>query len=231
VSDAEHGYGGFVGNLEPGELRALSALGRHQTFTRGATLLAERQFGDRVMVLLDGRVKLTRVTSRGRDVVLGFRSAGDLLGELSAIDEQPRSAAVTAIEDVRTLTLAARDFRQFLAGHPHASIVVMRLLVERLRDADNKRVGFASSDTVARVASRLVELTERFGTPAGEDMVIDLPLTQEELAGWCGASLESTAKALRVLRDLGYISTQRRVVTVHAPVQLRARADVSNDMF
>ena len=230
MTDATQRSGGFLHDLEPQELRVLNDHGREQVFHRGAMLLAERQLGDRVMVLLEGRVKLTRATRQGREIVLGFRSPGDLLGELSAIDQQPRSAAVVAIEDVRALTLATRDFLAFLDGHPHAAMVVMRMLVQRLRDADRKRADFASSDTVSRVASRLVELTERFGTATGTDVVIDLPLTQEELAGWCGASLESTAKALRTLRDLGYVATQRRVVTVHDLPQLRACAGMSNDM-
>lgn len=231
MSDERNDPGGFLGQLEPAEREALTGLGREQTFNRGSVLLAERQLGDRVMVVLDGHVKITRATSRGRDVVLGFRSGGDLLGEQSAIDEQPRSAGVVALDDVRTLTLGTRDFLAFLAEHPHASIVVMRLLTQRMRDADSKRVGFASDDTVGRVAARLVEMAERFGTTTGDVVVIDLPITQEELAGWCGASLEATAKALRVLRDLGWVATKRRVVTVHDMAALRDRANMSNDVF
>jgi CRP-like cAMP-binding protein len=99
------------------------------------------------------------------------------------------------------------------------------MLSERLRDADVKRIGFAASDTVGRVASRLVELADRFGEEdeRGETL-ITLPLTQEELAAWCGSSREATAKALQTLRSLGWVETARRRITVHDLASLRARA-------
>src|SRR5262249_53589977 len=68
---------------------------------RGAALFHERQLSDRVMVLLEGRVKIASVSEDGREAVLAFRGPGEVLGELSAIDGQPRSASVIAVDPVR----------------------------------------------------------------------------------------------------------------------------------
>jgi CRP-like cAMP-binding protein len=93
-----------------------------------------------------------------------------------------------------------------------------------LRDADRKRLEFAVLDTLGRVAARLLELSDGFGQEIGNEISIDLPLSQEQLASWCAASREATVKALASLRQLGYITTGRHRVHVHDLDALRARA-------
>jgi CRP-like cAMP-binding protein len=102
--------------------------------------------------------------------------------------------------------------------------LLMRSLTDRLRDADRKRIEFGVYDTLNRVARRLVELVDRFGQPAESGIRITLPLTQEELASWVGASREAVSKALRTLRADGYVRTQRRTITVIDIEGLRRRA-------
>jgi len=216
----------FLERLTVPELNDLRARGRTQRFTRGAQLLAERQVGDRVMVLLEGRVKVTGVTEAGRDAVLGFRGPGDLVGELAALDNLPRSGAVTALEPVETLTVSSEEFRRYLRDQPRVTELLLEVLSRRLRDADRKRIEFAAADSVGRVAARLVELCERFGAPSadGDRIEIALAITQDELAAWSAASRESTARALQTLRELGWVETHRRRIVVHDLRSLRARS-------
>ena len=94
------------------------------------------------------------------------------------------------------------------------ALVILRLAAERLLYADLQQAQFATHDVVGRVAHRLVELTERFGTAGEDGIVLDVPLSQEELAGWTGASREAVNKALQVLRSLHLIETGRRRFTV-----------------
>jgi CRP-like cAMP-binding protein len=100
----------------------------------------------------------------------------------------------------------------------------MRMLVTRLRDADSKRVEFTAFDTVGRVARRLVELAERFGTASDDRVEIALALSQEELAGWTGSSREAVSKALQSLRGRGWIETKRRGITILDLDALRKRS-------
>jgi CRP/FNR family transcriptional regulator, cyclic AMP receptor protein len=166
------------------------------------------------MVLLSGCVKLSCLSDDGKEVVLAIRGPGDLIGELSAIDDEPRSATATALEAVEAMSVATTDFRAFLETHPRAGLSIMSILSSRLRDADRKRVEFAAEDAMTRVASRIVELSERFGEDGGTEVSIDLPISQEELAGWTGCSRDSVVKALQSMRSLGWIETQRRRIVV-----------------
>ncbi|MEA2169501.1 MAG: family transcriptional regulator, cyclic receptor protein [Solirubrobacteraceae bacterium] len=213
----------FLARLTEPELEDLRQRSRTERFARGALLLAERQVSDRVLVLTEGRVKVTGSTPAGRDAVLGFRIAGELVGEQAALDGEPRSGTVTALEPVEALAIGDARFRDYLADQPRVAMVLLELLSRRLRDADRKRIEFAAADTVGRACARLVELAERFGTPGPDGLVIDLPITQEELAGWCGASREATARALQTLRELGWIQTRRRALIVTDLEAVRAR--------
>jgi CRP-like cAMP-binding protein len=213
--------------MGPEALEALRQHGRSAVFSAGERLLREGERGEYVVVILSGRVKVTHTGSEGRETVLDFRGDGELVGELSALDSSPRSSSVTAIEPVQALLVAASDFRALLE-RPAFATELLRMLVDRFRDADRKRVEFGASDTVGRVCARLVELAERYGEHAGDLIVIGLPISQEELAGWTAASRAGLADALRTLRELGWIETERRRITVRDLDSLRRRATVQN---
>jgi CRP-like cAMP-binding protein len=214
----------FLDELTAAERATLLAEGRTRRWAGGAYLISEGGPSDAVFVVLSGHVKVFSATDRGGEVVLAVRGPGALIGELAAIDAEPRGASVTALEPVECLTLPAETFRAFLHQHPRLMFMLMRTLTSRLRDADRKRVEFGAYDAVSRVARRLVELAERFGEPVEEGIRITLPFTQDELAGWVGASREAVVKALRSLRARGQIHTHRRSVVVRDLPELRRRA-------
>jgi CRP-like cAMP-binding protein len=103
--------------------------------------------------------------------------------------------------------------------------VFLKSLSGRLRDADRRRVEFIALDSVGRVATQVVELAEQYGVslPDGTTLV-DLPLSQDELAGLTGASREAVGKALHLFRSRGWIRTARRCITVSDLDGLRSRA-------
>ena len=220
----ERGDPRFLDVLSHEHVDTLRALGRTRSFPVGAALFNERAPGDAVFVLLSGRVKLSCVTEGGREALLGIREPGDLIGEMSAIDGAPRSATAIALEPVEVLTVSRDAFVGFLDRTPGVALVLLRMIAPRLRDADRKRIEYLGQDSVGRVCSRLVELADRFGTPEGDGVHIELAITQEELAGWTGSSREAVIRALRTLRELGWIETRRRGVTLLEVEQLRRRA-------
>ncbi|MBO2458843.1 Crp/Fnr family transcriptional regulator [Actinomadura violacea] len=233
--------GSFLAELTPAERGDLEARGRVRDFARGDALFVEGDRSSWVAVLLSGRVKAFSYREHGGEALLAVRGPGALLGEVAAIDGLPRSATVAALEPARALAVTAEEFMAFLQAHGRVSIIIMRMLCQRWRDADRKRVEFGMFDATGRVAQRLVELAERFGQPyedragggagagaagrgAGQSVRITLNLSQEELAGWVGASREAVSKALRTLRRHGWIETGRRRLIVHDIQALRRHA-------
>lgn len=215
----------FWAQLTDPEKTDLRSRGTLKRWRRDEVLFHEHDRSDWVVVLMAGQVKVATSTPAGGQVVLAVRTRGALIGELAAIDRQPRSATVTVLEEVTGLVVLLPAFETFLSQHPRVAGLLPRMVAGRLRDADRKRVEFGAYDTTGRVAARLVELAERFGQPAGDAGVrIAMPLSQDELASWTGSSREAVTRALAALRSQGLIETSRRRVMVRDLPALRRRA-------
>jgi CRP-like cAMP-binding protein len=184
----------------------------------------EREPGERVMLLVTGRVKVSRVEADGHEWLLGIRDPGDVVGELAFIDSEPRSATVTALERVEAVVIASSTFRAHLETTPRVAVALLEVVTRRLREANLKRGQFATSDTLGRVAARILELADRYGEPVDQAIAVASPLSLEELAAWAGASRAGVAGALRTLRELGWVQTSGRRILVLNENAMRARA-------
>lgn len=193
-------------------------------FSRGSILFRGGEPPENVILVISGRVKISSLTREGREVVLAVSGPGDILGEVSALDGEARSATATALDQLEALVIDAEEFRKFLETNPRVALEITKRLAQRLRDADRDRIQFSAFDTVGRVAGRLIELAERFGESMDGSLRISLPLSQLELAGWAGASREAVSKALQVLRSRGLIATHRRTIEILDLEALRRRA-------
>jgi CRP/FNR family transcriptional regulator, cyclic AMP receptor protein len=204
----------FLEALTPDEAADLRASGRERHYDTNLALFHEGDDAGSVIVLLAGRAKITVLSSSDREVIVAVRGPGDLLGELAALIDAPRSATVVTIEQVDALIVSGSAFAAFLERNPRVALAILRIVADRLLYAEVQEVQFATHDVVGRVAHRLAELTERYGVASPEGIVLDVPLSQEELASWTGASREAVNKALQVLRSLHMIETGRRRLTV-----------------
>jgi CRP-like cAMP-binding protein len=200
----------FMESLEEGDRAALLRLGHRRQWERGEVLFHAGDHVDSAIVLTAGLLKIHKMTADGAEVVLGLSGPGDLLGEFSVVGDALRSASASALGSVEGCAIPVPDLRAFLSGHPTATLGLLALTLRRLYIADQQRLEFATAESLARVTSRLVELAERFGERLADGVIeVALPINQEELASWSASSRESTARALRTLRELGLIETRR----------------------
>ena len=172
---------------------------------------------DHVLVIESGRVKASSSAPSGKQVVLGIRGPGDLLGELSVIDANVRSATITAISPVTATVVQGNAFRELLISDGALTFDLLRTVVARLREADVQRLDYGAYTVTERLARLLLEYARRYGRTDGDRLVIALPLTQTELANAANASREAVAKAFKHLREIGAIRTARRRVELLRP--------------
>ena len=220
----------FLRQLGPDDADALLALARRRRIKRNDTILRAGAAGDEVVIVLDGRVKLTAYGPDRREVVIALRGPGELLGEMAALGGQRRTATAVAVDDAEVGFLHADELRDFLHDHPDAALVMIRMLVRRLSDATRDVVDLATRDSVGRIAKRLLELAAEHGAPTtggGGGVRIELSLSQDELARWTGATRETVSRALRLMRQLGWVATDHRTVTVLDAEALRDRVGES----
>ncbi|MEV0590585.1 Crp/Fnr family transcriptional regulator [Nonomuraea cavernae] len=198
--------------------------GRVRRWPAGAVLFREGDRSDWMLLIRAGRVKVTCSTEAGSETVLWVLGPGEVLGGLSVLGEGERAMSATALEPVTGLSLPSSAFDGLLRDSPAVVVALLRLLGRQLREAEDKLVEFGSLDTLGRVTKRLVELADRFGDDCPAGLRISLPLSQQELAGWTGSSRIATARALRTLRDRGWIETGRREIVIRDLAALRRRA-------
>jgi CRP-like cAMP-binding protein len=216
--------GDFLAELPPAAAEELRGLGARRRFPAGAVLFVAGDPAHEALVLLSGEVKVSVGSAEGKEIVLEVFEAGALLGELSVIDGKPRSATVTALTPVEVLAVASGSFNDFLDRHPR---VLRRLLIDvigRLRSRVRHQLEFGAGDALGRVCARLADLADRYGATAGDTLVVHSPLNQSELAAWTGLSREAVVKALRALRQLGWIDVSGRTFLVRDLESLWGRA-------
>jgi len=171
-------------------------------FKRGEVLVEQGQKSDALFILLTGRARVMSSDSRGREVILATLSQGDYLGEMSIIDNEPHSATVRAEVQTDVLLLGRTEFARCLSENTSMSLVVMRGLVKRLRQADRKIESLALLDVYGRVARALLE----FAVPDAQDRpVIKDKISRQDLAKMVGASREMVSRVMKDLEERGFI--------------------------
>lgn len=214
----------FLDRVAPGDRATLVDAGHPRRYRAGEPIFTVGDRGGFVVLILDGRAKIIVPSPTGSETVLGLRGPGDLIGELSAVHDEPavRSATVVAVDPVVCRVVRNEDFRSLLAAHPSIALGLLGLVAARLRSSDRRLVEIGAYDTARRVARLLAGMAESDGRPADAGLVLPDGLTQDDLAGMVDASRESVARALATLRSLGLVSTGRRRVVVHDLPGLRA---------
>jgi CRP-like cAMP-binding protein len=190
----------LLGRLPPGPREDLLHLGTLVRYQEDERIILEGDESTHVMLLLDGLVKIMAETPVGGEALLAVRSGGDVVGELAALDEQPRSATVIAATALVVRRIAQDEFVRWLGRHPAAALEVHRAIAGKLRWAARRRTHFASGSIPVRVACVLVELARRYGEETAEGLRIAIPLTQQNIAALVGASPRSVERALASLR-------------------------------
>jgi len=214
----------FLDCLSPAAAAELEKLGGRRRYRTGETLFLEGDRAGEALALLSGAVKISVGSVEGREVILDVLEPGSLIGELSAIDGEPRSATVVALSPVEVLAVAAGPFNEFLERHPGVLRQLLLEVIHRLRVRVRHQLEFGAGDALGRVCARLAELAGRYGEEDEGGVVIRSPVSQSELAAWTGLSREAVVKALRALRRLGWIENQGRRIVIRDVESVRDRA-------
>jgi CRP/FNR family transcriptional regulator, cyclic AMP receptor protein len=207
---------GFIGVLSGRDRDALAAIGHQRRYRKGAVILLEGDHSNHVLLLREGRVKVTSTTPDGRELLLAVRGPGEFIGELAALagEGEPRSATVTAMDPLVAQVIFTAEFLDYFERNPRALLALTRTIIRRLSDADRRRIEYGSYDARGRIARVLVEIAEQHGKPGEAGIEIGLALSQEELAGLVAASRESVARSLTTLRRRGLLTTGRRSIVI-----------------
>lgn len=215
---------GIFQGVEPEAVAALTAQLETVSFPRGSAILSEGEMGDRLYIILHGKVKLGRHAPDGRENLLAVMGPGDMFGELSVFDPGPRTATAIAVTDVKLATGDRAAIRQWISHRPEIAEQLLRVLARRLRRTNNSLADLIFTDVPGRVAKALLQLARQFGTRDDGLLRVTHDLTQEELAQLVGASRETVNKALADFGQRGWLRLEGKSVVILDPDRLHRRA-------
>ncbi|MBM3580953.1 MAG: Crp/Fnr family transcriptional regulator, partial [Alphaproteobacteria bacterium] len=203
-------------NLTAGELDKVLALARVTRYAAREVVWRKGDYGNGMMAVLAGHVKLGARAASGRELAFGIVKPGEIFGEIALLDGQARSVDATALDACEILFIDRRDFIPFLAGHPDIAIRLMTTLCARLRRTGQK-VEDSALGLAPRLARSLLQLADHHGRSSPEGLRIECRLSQRDLGQLIGMSRESVNKQLGRWRRQGLIAFEHRVLVIRDP--------------
>jgi len=195
-------------DLDQATLDKIADLGNFRKFEKEAVILLENETGSALFVIVSGKVKVSRTSDDGREVILTILSESDFFGEMAILDGQNRSANVTAIEDTELFLIQRSDFLDLLYTHPEVSISLLQELTKRLRGADMKIKSLSLKDAEGKVATVILQLADDLGKIKQGVVEIDKLPFQHDLANMAGTSRETISRTLHSFAKKGLIELE-----------------------
>ncbi len=200
---------------------SLLARSKRVHIKRRQIVISEGSLSSEVFYIVRGRVQITLFSLHGRETILRDMGVGRIFGELAAIDDQPRSANVVALEDCELAMLTAPDFRDFLATVPRAGFWMAQQLARRVRDLTEKAFELATLPISSRLQSELVRHCLEIGVENDRCVIKGAP-THAEFAARIGTHREAVTRELGLLAHEGLVVQTGRTLTVLSISRLQA---------
>ncbi len=215
---------GLFQGVAPEDVEALGNQFEVIEAPRGSTLFHEGEPGDSLYIVLEGKVKLGRRSSDGRENLVAVMGPADQFGELSLFDPGPRTATATVVTDARLAVLPKQALQQWVHERPQIAIQLLHVIARRLRRTNTMLADLIFVDVPGRVAKQLLQLAQKFGSVDGGQLRVTHDLTQEELAQLVGASRETVNKALADFASRGWLRLEGKSVVILDRERLARRA-------
>ncbi|MCW2653449.1 MAG: Crp/Fnr family transriptional regulator [Mycobacterium sp.] len=215
---------GILQGVQPAAASALIRQLRLVEFPRGHVIYTEGEAGDRLYIIVTGKVKIGRRSPDGREKLLAIMGPPDIFGALGMFDPGPRTASVTAITTVCVAAMDRDALRAWIKDRPEIVEQLLRVLARRLRRTNDQLSSLIFTDVPGRVAKALLQLAQQFGTQDRGAIRVTHDLTQEEIAQLVGASRETVNKALSDFAHRGWIRVEGKSVLILEPERLARRA-------
>jgi CRP/FNR family cyclic AMP-dependent transcriptional regulator len=220
------GKSALFGSLADTDRAAIAARMRRVDFEPDQMIFSRGDPGREIYLVLEGRIRLSILSSDGRELSFAHAGPGNIFGEIAALDGGERTAGATAISRVQAMALPQRAMMELIENNPKVGLAAIRFLCTRLRETDQRLEAIALHRIEVRLA-RLMLSALKLQSPgaAGKDVALDLGMSQGELALLIGASRPKVNIALTMLQDMGAITRAGSKLTCDTEV-LQSIADM-----
>jgi CRP-like cAMP-binding protein len=211
--------------MEEAELDDVIAHAKAQRVPKGTAVFRQGEKATAFFVLLHGRLKVVKATPHGQQMIIRFVHPGDIYGIAKALRRDDYPATVTAVVDSVTPVWPAQIWDDFMASHPAFAVNVMQMMGDRLQEAHARIKELSTEEVEHRVAHTILRLITQSGKQTDEGVLVDFPITQQELAEASGTTLHSVSRTLSAWESAGLVSVGRRKIVVRDADALSALAE------
>ena len=200
-------------SLNQDELAELSKLTTERSFKPGEFIFWEGDTPDYFYVVVEGRIKVLKHSSAGKEFIIAFFGLGEMFGEVAVFEGKPYPASAQAVADTKVLGIKKEDFLSFLSNHPQVALSIINILSGRLRDAQGRLKDLAGERVEQRLAMTLLMLSSKLG--------FTLPFTRQEIADMAGTTTETAIRVMSHLKERGIIRSVRGKIIILDEAKLR----------
>jgi len=214
----------FIGNLDASDRDALFGLGRERVYPKAGHIFRAKDPDANVYLLKAGRVKIYQAADGGREVILWFCLTGEIFGLAEVARGGRRTVGAIACEKSAVIAVPRDAFREFLSVRPKAALLCLQVLSSRLRGLSNVIVNLVADEVDTRIAKLILRLGARYGRRAGGVILLDIPLTHQEIADMVGTTRQTVSSVLSRLKRDGVLSIDTHRIQIESEEMLAGLA-------
>jgi CRP/FNR family transcriptional regulator len=203
--------------LDDRELQELTKLVTELKFVGDEYIFWEGDDSQGFYVVAEGRIKVTKLSSTGKETIIAFFGPGEMFGEVAVFENRPYPASAQAIGSTKLLAMRKTDFIDFLVKHPQVALHIIGILSGRLRDSQNRLRDLAGERVEQRLARMLLMLSNKLG--------LEIPFTRQELSDMAGTTTETTIRVFSQWKERGIIHSVRGKITIQDETKLKILAE------
>ncbi len=200
--------------LNGDEIQSICQNGYLKEYRRGEIIFFENDSEKKLYLLVDGQVKLSMLSSEGREKVMTILQAGDIFGEISLFDHDPHPLTAEVLEKARLMILDWNDLEEIIMEQPRLALKIIEALSKKTRLLTSQVRDLVFHDAKGRLANLLIRFANDFGQDVEEGTMIEIILTHQEIANLLGVSRVTVTKTLNKLIDEGIIKIKERKIYI-----------------
>lgn len=201
-------------SLSDSELMNIIKLAIKREYIKGEVLCREGETSDNLFLIRDGKIKLSKMTKSGKEQILHILTKGDFFGEANLFDNAESSFTAVAISNAKVCTLSRTNLEEILKKSPQISMKILKELSHKLAETEELAKFLATKDVDARIASMLLEFSNKFGKLVDDNIHIKLPLNREDMANYCGVTRETISRKLSKFENENIIELKGNKVII-----------------
>lgn len=194
-------------SLSDEEIIKIARMTRHIQYRKGQMLLNEGEKSDKLFIVNHGQVKVSKFTMDGKEQILYLLTSGEFFGELHLFNpDETHNFSVYAIEDTEICLLTKEAMDRILEDNSEISLKLLTAVTQRLAHTENLAQNLATKNPDVRIAYMILEFCQKFGKHYNGGVLIELPISREEVASYVGVTRETVSRKFRKFEKLGFIS-------------------------